>query len=461
MTTYQDATASAKRVALSEYDLGADAAGLGTTVLLEFQAANDRAEALLGQRMDHVSSRQKGGADGEADSYLADLRLTFGLPEGVGPDTYRDVEELTRVYLPIWLAEFASVRSGGTVLRSFRDPSNVGNGTDHGWLAKFVEEDPARLAEFGYEVEQAPPPASGPTSAAPGPADGEPAVVQPDGADLDANTLVTPAPERGFGDVGGMSALKDTLRDRVLAPVREPDRHEAYGIDPVSGVLLHGPPGCGKTHLAGALAGELGHYFLDVTPADLTSKYMGEPAQNVADLFAIARANQPCVLFVDELDALAGRRDSDMDTSERQVVNQLLAELEAVSDEDVVVVGATNLPEDVDPAIRRSGRFDERIEVPPPDDAARREILRVHLRDRPTADALDLEPAVTATAGHAASDLALVVDTAARRALREDQRLSTAHLREAAQSMASSLAAWEEAGRYADSEETGGPRYVG
>jgi SpoVK/Ycf46/Vps4 family AAA+-type ATPase len=168
---------------------------------------------------------------------------------------------------------------------------------------------------------------------------------------------------------------------------------------------------------------------------------MGKPAQNVADLFSIAQANAPCVLFIDEIDAIAGNRTGGMNTSEQQMVNQLLAELEDVG-EDVVAVGATNLLEDIDGAIRRSGRFDERIEVPPPDVEARREILQVHLRNRPLADALDWDGIVTETDGYAASDLELVAENAARTAMRADEHIDAEHLRRAAERTTSSLEGW-------------------
>ncbi len=195
--------------------------------------------------------------------------------------------------------------------------------------------------------------------------------IQPEDAELDAATLVDPSPDRCFGDVGGMADLERTLRRSVIGPVQQPETFREYGLDPVSGVLLHGPPGCGKTYVAGALAGELEYAFLEVTPADLSSKYMGKPAENVQDAFAIAEANAPCVLFLDEIDAIASAREDQSSTSERGMVNQLLTELEDVS-EDVLVLAATNLLSDVDDAIVRTGRFDEHVEVPPPDVPARR-----------------------------------------------------------------------------------------
>nr|WP_245180524.1 ATP-binding protein [Halomicroarcula amylolytica] len=279
-------------------------------------------------------------------------------------------------------------------------------------------------------------------------------VVQPDGVDLQAANLVEPNPGRDFSAVGGMADLKARLEGTVLDPIENSDAYAEYDIDVLSGLLLYGPPGCGKTHLAGALAGELGHSFLEVSPADVTSKWMGEPARNVADLFAIARANAPCVLFIDEIDGIAGSRRGSMNTSEQQLVNQLLTEIESAAEADVVVVGATNFVEDVDEALRRSGRFDERVEVPPPDATARREILEVHLRNRPVAKGIDWDAVVEPTAGYAASDLELLAEDAARHALRADSHITQAHLETAVRETHSSIADWGGRNRYADADDT-------
>jgi SpoVK/Ycf46/Vps4 family AAA+-type ATPase len=279
-------------------------------------------------------------------------------------------------------------------------------------------------------------------------------VTQPDDVDLNAKSLVTPEPARTFADVGGMANLEDTLSRRVIEPLENPEAYAEYGIDVLTGLLLYGPPGCGKTYVTEALAGELGHYFLEVTPADLTSKWMGQPAQNVADLFEVARANQPCILFIDELDALAGSRSGGMNTSERQLVNQLLTELEQAADDDVVVVGATNLVDDIDAAIRRSGRFDERIEVPPPDADARRAILEVHLEDAPACEDIEWGTVTAETAGYAASDLELIAENAARRAFRDGDTVDTEDLVAAVSGTTSSLAGWDDQHRYEQSPET-------
>jgi SpoVK/Ycf46/Vps4 family AAA+-type ATPase len=273
-------------------------------------------------------------------------------------------------------------------------------------------------------------------------------VTQPDDVDLNARTLVTPSVERTFEDIGGMSGLLATLEEQVIDPLSRSGEYEEYDLGVTNGILLHGPPGCGKTYVAGALAGELDYSFLDVTPADLTSKWMGKPAQNVSDLFEIARSNQPCLVFLDELDAVAASRSGSQNTSQRQLVNQLLTELEAIDGTDVVVVAATNRVDDIDEAIRRSGRFDERIEVPPPDATARVEILQVQLADRPVEDDIDWKTVARQTEGYAASDITLLADNAARRAMHENSAVTEAHLLAAVDETHSSLDSWggEQAG---------------
>jgi transitional endoplasmic reticulum ATPase len=229
-------------------------------------------------------------------------------------------------------------------------------------------------------------------------------------------------PDTDFGDVGGMSDLKQTLHDKVIDPLERSDLYEEYGVSVVNGILFHGPPGTGKTYVSEALAGELGYSFVDVTPADLTSSLVGEASSNVADLFEAARENQPCLVFIDEIDAIAAQRSggAQKTQSERQMVNQLLEELSAIQGEDIIVVGATNLLEEVDDAIRRSGRFDERIEVPPPDRTARKAILRIHLRDKPVlTEDIDWDLVADRTEGFVASDMELIATEAAFEAISE------------------------------------------
>ncbi|MFB6184292.1 MAG: 26S protease regulatory subunit [Haloarculaceae archaeon] len=284
-----------------------------------------------------------------------------------------------------------------------------------------------------------------------GPSESETRGQSADEAVADAETYLEPPPELDFEDVGGMSDLKQTLIDAVVDPLQRPDLYEKYDLGVVNGVLLYGPPGTGKTYITRALAGKLGYSFIDVTPSDVTSSLVGEAADNVADLFSVARANQPCLVFVDEIDAIAGQRSGGArkTNSERQMVNQLLTELTEIQGEDVVVFAATNLLESVDDAIKRSGRFDERIEVPPPDETARRAILRVHLRDRPVlSEVVDWDRMAELTDGYVASDLELVATTAARKALQEArdrdelQPVTQEHLEAAIEETESSLDAW-------------------
>jgi len=472
---YAAETESLTNLPTSDYDFGRDSSGLGRSILLEFQVANERAASLLPERVADYEDQRSHGQSDTADLFLRKLRDHYGLPGDFDPEGFRQVTDVTRLYLPFWLAEYRSEDpdEDNAILLTFRDADvSKAEIVDHGWLSDFVSEDPTRLAEYGHEVtldrvqEQlskddgrddgrddgdrtggrsggADRPAERGISPGGGPTDGE--VVQPDDVEMDADTLVEQRVERGFGDVGGMGDLKETLRHKVVRPLEDPETFAEYGVGVVNGVLLHGPPGCGKTYIAEALAGEVGHDFVEVSPADLTSKYMGEPAQKVQELFEIARANQPCLLFLDEIDAVAGARDgeSNMNSSEQQMVNQLLTELEESTDDDVVVMGATNLVADVDPAIRRSGRFDERVEVPPPDADARREIVDIHLAGRPVADDIDLEPVVEETVGYAASDLELIAENAARKALREGVDIGTDHLVAAAEEADSSIPGWD------------------
>ena len=267
----------------------------------------------------------------------------------------------------------------------------------------------------------------------------------------DPSAFLEESPDLDFDDVGGMSELKQTLIDKVVDPLERPELYEEYDLGVVNGILLHGPPGTGKTYVTRALAGKLGYNFISVTPTDITSSLVGQAADNVASLFQVARENQPCLVFVDEIDAIAGDRDGGVQKtqSERQMVNQLLTELSAIQGEDVVVVAATNLLDAVDDAIQRSGRFDERIEVPPPDGSARVAILRVHLRSRPVLTGkIEWERIKELTAGYSASDVELIASNAARRALQEAREadeikpITQYHLEEAIDETESSLTDW-------------------
>lgn len=254
-------------------------------------------------------------------------------------------------------------------------------------------------------------------------------------------------PDQDFSDVGGLSELKETLKDKVIDPLERPALYEEYDLGVINAILLYGPPGTGKTYVTESLAGELGYNFIDVSATDITSSLVGESAENVADLFTVARDNQPCLIFIDEIDALMPSRSggSQKTQSQRQMVNQFLTELTDTRGEDVIVVGATNLPEEVDDAA--ISRFQERIEVPPPDATARAAVLRVHLRNRPVLhDEIDWEDVKSKTKGYSARDLEIVATESARIALAEArenddlQPITQSHIEEAIETTEPTLA---------------------
>jgi transitional endoplasmic reticulum ATPase len=224
-------------------------------------------------------------------------------------------------------------------------------------------------------------------------------------------------PEVGFDDVGGQDRAKETLRQAVVWPARHAETFAEFGLTPPSGVLLYGPPGTGKTRLATAVANAAKATFLSVKGPELLEHGVGEAVTNVQELFERARENAPCVVFFDEIDALAPTRGAG-DGGQDSVVGQLLAELDGVeTQEDVFVLGATNRPDVLDEALVRPGRFEQAIEVGLPDGAAREEILQIHTRDTPLDEGVDLSAIAAETEGYSGADLAAVCREATMRAV--------------------------------------------
>jgi len=280
---------------------------------------------------------------------------------------------------------------------------------------------------------------------------GRPAGGSGDGDEADPSAYLEDPPDLDFGDVGGMTDLKETLKDQVIDPLERPELYEEYDLGVVNGVLLYGPPGTGKTYITEALAGELDYNYIEAQASDITSSLVGEAAENMSDMFEVARDNQPCLLFMDEIEAIAAERSggSQKTMSESQMITQFLTEMSETKGEDVVVVSATNLPDEIDGAAWR--RFDERIEVPPPDATARGAILRVHLRERPVlTDEIAWDRIKELTDGYSASDLEIIASTAARKALKEARDsdevipITQKHLEMAIESTDSSLEVWDE-----------------
>ena len=226
-------------------------------------------------------------------------------------------------------------------------------------------------------------------------------------------------PKVTLADVAGMQEVKRRLNLAFLAPMRNPELMKAFGKTTRGGLLMYGPPGCGKTFIARATAGELGAHFLAVGLSDVLDMYVGNSEKNLHEIFETARRKSPCVLFLDEIDAL-GRKRSQMRNSSGNVINQLLSEMDGVNakNEGVFVLAATNHPWDVDTALRRPGRLDRTLLVLPPDLEARASLLEMSLRDRPVQN-IDVNGLAKTTEDFSGADLAHLTDSASELAMED------------------------------------------
>ena len=223
-----------------------------------------------------------------------------------------------------------------------------------------------------------------------------------------------------LADVGGMEEIKKRLNMAFLAPLKNPEMMKMYGKSLKGGLLLYGPPGCGKTFIARALAGELGATFMSVGLSDVLDMWLGESERKLHEIFETARRKAPAVLFFDEIDALGQKRSQMKNSGGRTVVNQLLSEMDSVGNDNknVFILGATNHPWDVDTALRRPGRFDRIALVLPPDIAARVKILEYHMRDRPTEN-INLQKVAEQCDQYSGADLAHLCETAVEYAMHD------------------------------------------
>jgi SpoVK/Ycf46/Vps4 family AAA+-type ATPase len=225
-----------------------------------------------------------------------------------------------------------------------------------------------------------------------------------------------------------MESVKEEVRLKIIHPLAKPDLYRTYGRTIGGGILLYGPPGCGKTFLAAATAGEIQAAFLSVGLNDVLDMWLGQSEQRLHAVFAEARRVAPAVVFFDEVDALAAKRSDLRQSAGRGVVNQFLAELDGVrtSNEGVLVLAATNAPWHLDDAFLRTGRFDRVIFIPPPDATARAAVLRLQLRNRPQ-EGIDVDAIAAATDGFSGADLRAVVETAIDARLSEAIRTGEEH----------------------------------
>jgi transitional endoplasmic reticulum ATPase len=228
-----------------------------------------------------------------------------------------------------------------------------------------------------------------------------------------------------FKDVGGMDDVKEQFRMNIILPLKNPNLFRTYGKRIGGGILLFGPPGCGKTYLSRALAGECNSTFYRVGIHEILDKFLGESEKNMHNLFETARRHAPAVIFLDEIDLLGHKRtDDSWGRALRGATNVLLSELDEIgtADKPILVVGATNTPWSVDTALRRPGRFDRIIFVPPPDQIAREEILKLHLREKPMED-IDYAKIASKLDKFSGADIRDLVDRAVELAIRRAMRL--------------------------------------
>ncbi len=240
---------------------------------------------------------------------------------------------------------------------------------------------------------------------------------------------VVERPKTRYSDVGGLKEQLNEVREVVELPLKNPELFKELGVEPLKGVLLYGPPGCGKTLIARAVAGEVGATFIRVVGSELVNKFIGEGARIVREVFNLARKKAPSIIFIDEIDAIAAKRVDVGTSGEREVqrtLMQLLAELDGFDPlSGVSVIAATNRLDILDPAILRPGRFDRIVYIPPPDRKGRLEILQIHTRKMKLAPDVNLEKIAEMTEGATGADLKAIVTEAGYNAIRAGRKVVT------------------------------------
>ena len=233
----------------------------------------------------------------------------------------------------------------------------------------------------------------------------------------------------GFAAVAGMEELKNQLREEVIEPLHHPEEYKRYGITIPNGMLLYGPPGCGKTFFAKHFAEEVGFNFMCITPATLKSKYVNATQENIANMFKEAEEKAPTIIFIDEMNELVPNRESNVHEMSRSAVNEMLAQMDRTGEKGVFIIGATNYPHTIDPAILRAGRLDKKYYVGAPDKEARKALFELYLKNRPYDFGLDYDELAELTDNYVSADIQLIVNDASRAALKLQSKITMDLLR--------------------------------
>lgn len=229
----------------------------------------------------------------------------------------------------------------------------------------------------------------------------------------------------GFAAVAGMEELKQKMREEVIEPLHDPEEYHRYGVTIPNGMLLYGPPGCGKTFFAKHFAEEVGFNFMCITPATLKSRYVNATQENIAKMFKEAEENAPTVIFIDEMNELVPNRDDgNVHEMSRSAVNEMLAQMDRTGEKGVFIIGATNYPNMIDPAILRAGRLDKKYYIGVPDFEARMALFKLYLEKRPYDFGLDYSQLADMTQGYVSADIQLIVNDASRNALRQHSKIT-------------------------------------
>jgi transitional endoplasmic reticulum ATPase len=229
---------------------------------------------------------------------------------------------------------------------------------------------------------------------------------------------------KGFDAIAGMKELKAQLQLDVIDALNSPEEYAKYGVTIPNGMLLYGPPGCGKTFFAKHFAEEVGFNFILATPSTLKSRYINATQENIAKMFEEAEKNAPTIIFIDEINELLPNRDSDAHEMAISAVNEMLAQMDRTGEKGIFIIGATNYPDLIDPAMLRSGRLDKKFYMPPPDIEARRAMFEMHLKNRPLDFGIDYDRLSVLTENYVSSDIEFLVNEASRYALSEKARIT-------------------------------------